>query len=216
MNAINLNLYTLIGQFVFYSLILLAIIIIIVTLLIIYSFKTNKFLFPNFMIVNITLLEGFVKAFFKFIQMDDSIVDDVVIQLKNKISLENFKKIPFNKRAIFFPQCLRSTDCPAKLSPEGIQCINCGGCEIGKWQQIAKDMGYMVFIVPGSSFIKRIVRKYKPNAILGVGCKPEIKGGLDMCHTFGLPGLGIVLSKDGCVSTVLDWDEFYFVISLSS
>jgi len=202
------------GQIVFYLGILVFLIAVILALLIAYSFKTERFLFPNFMLSTIALLENFVKGIFRFAGVEDSIVDDVGIQLKNKVSLKKFEKAPYESRIVFFPQCLRSIDCPSKLSPEGIQCINCGRCEVGAAKRIAEGLGYRAFIVPGSSFIKRVVRKYKPEVILGVGCRSEIKNGLDMCQNFGVPGVGITLSRAGCVSTILDWDRFYEILNL--
>ncbi|MFZ3168015.1 MAG: DUF116 domain-containing protein [Candidatus Methanoperedens sp.] len=208
-------LFTIIGKAVVYFAAFLLIIAIMVSLLIAYSFKTEKFIFPGFMILSITLLENLVKALFRLIKMDDSIVDDVGIALKNKISLRKFRDTPVNKRLIFFPQCLRAVTCPSKLSPEGMQCENCGACEIGQAKKSAEARGYKVFIVPGSSFIRRLVRKHKPEAILGVGCMTEIKAGLEMCEKINLFGVGIVLEKAGCVSTVLDWDKFYEFIESS-
>lgn len=202
-------LFTIIGEAVVYFVLFLLIIAILGSLLIGYSFKTEKFIFPGFMLFSITLLENLVKALFRLIKMDDSIVDDVGIALKNKISLRNFRETPVNKRLIFFPQCLRAATCPSKLSPEGMQCINCGSCDIGAAKKSAEELGYKVFIVPGSSFIRRLVRKHKPSAILGVGCMTEIKAGLEMCEKLNLYGVGLVLEKAGCVSTVLDWDKFY-------
>ena len=74
-------------------------------------------------------------------------------------------------------------------------------------------MGYKFFIVPGSSFIKRIIKKYRPGAIVGVGCQMEIKEGLDLCHSHDIPAQGVPLTKSGCVATTLDWDQLYDVIS---
>ena len=207
--------FTIIGEAVVYFAAFLLIIAIIGSLLIAYSFKTEKFIFPGFMLFSITLLENLVKALFRLIKMDDSIVDNVGIELKNKISLRKFRDTPVNKRLIFFPQCLRATTCPSKLSSEGMQCENCGACEIGQAKKSAEELGYKVFIVPGSSFIRRLVRKHKPEAILGVGCMTEIKAGLEMCEKIDLFGVGIVLEKAGCVSTVLDWDKFYEFIESS-
>lgn len=204
-------LFTIIGQAVVYLVIFLFIITVTVALLIAYSFKTERFIFPNFMLFAITLLENMVKALFRLAKMDDSIVDDVGISLKNKISLRKFRDTPINKRMIFLPQCLRANTCPSKLGSEGMQCTNCG-CDIGKAKKSAEEMGYMVFIVPGSSFIKRLVRKHKPDAILGVGCMTEVKAGFEMCERLNLYGVGLVLEKAGCVSTVLDWDKFYEII----
>lgn len=203
------SIYTIIGQAVIYIIIFLIIVSVFASLLIAYSLKTERFIFPNFMLFNITLLENLLKALFRFVRMDDSVVDEVGIQLKNKVSLTKFRNTPVDKRIIFFPQCLRAVDCPSKLSPEGMQCINCGKCEIGKAKNCATEKGYMVYIVPGSSFIIRLVKKHKPEAILGVGCMVEIKAGLEMCENLNLYGVGLTLDKAGCVSTVLDWDNFY-------
>ncbi|MFA4955858.1 MAG: DUF116 domain-containing protein [Candidatus Methanoperedens sp.] len=203
------SLFTIIGKTVVYLIFFLLLVAILGSFLIAHSFKAEKFIFPGFMLFAITLLENLVKALFRLINMDDSIVDDVGISLKNKISLRNFRNTPINKRLIFFPQCLRAANCPSKLSSEGMQCINCGNCEVGKAKKTAEDLGYKVFIVPGSSFIRRLVRKHKPSAILGVGCVTEIKAGLEMCEKLNLYGEGLILEKAGCVSTVLDWDKFY-------
>ena len=203
------SLFILIGKAVIYGALILLILAILGSLLIAYSFKTEKFIFPNFMLFSITVLETLVKALFRLVRVDDSIVDDVGIALKNKISMKKFRETPVNQRMIFLPQCLRSTDCPSKLTPEGMKCINCGHCEIGQAVKRSEGLGYKVFIVPGSSFIKRLVRKHKPGAILGVGCITEIKAGLEMCEKLELYGVGLVLNKAGCVSTVLNWDNFY-------
>lgn len=202
--------FTIVGEIVIYFALLLFIIAVFVSVLIVYSFKTEKFIFPGFMLFSITFLENLVKSLFRLVKADDCIVDKVSIALKNKISVVKFRETPVNKRMIFFPQCLRASNCPSKLSSEaGMQCINCGSCEIGKAKKTAESLGYRVFIVPGSSFIIRIVRKYKPRAILGVGCMLEIKAGLEMCEKIDLYGVGLILDKAGCVSTSLDWDRFY-------
>ncbi len=208
------SLFILIGKTVIYGAIALLILAVLGSVLIAYSFKTERFIFPNFMLFSIKVLETIVKAIFRLVGVDDSIVDDVGITLKNKISLRKFRETPVNKRLIFLPQCLRAVDCPSKLSPDGMKCINCGHCEVGNAIKSAESIGYKVFIVPGSSFIKRLVRKHKPNAILGVGCITEIKAGLEMCEKLNLFGVGLVLDRAGCVSTTLNWDNFYEFIEI--
>ena len=61
---------------------------------------------------------------------------------------------------------------------------------MGEAKKYAEGMGYRFFIVPGSSFIKRIIKKYRPGAIVGVGCHMEIKEGLDLCHSHAIPAQG--------------------------
>jgi len=207
------QLYPIIGQIVVY-LFLIHIIATIVTTIVIamlafYYFKTGHSPTPNMLLSGLLVLEGFIKAFFRLVGLDDSIIDKMTIQLQNKISSRQFNAHPPTEKAIFFPQCLRSTDCTAKLSPEGIQCVNCGRCEIGAAKKILEGRGYRIFIVPGSSFIKRMILKYAPKAIVGIGCISELKSGMEFCHRFGVPSVGMALDKDGCISTTLDWDVFY-------
>jgi hypothetical protein len=206
------QLFYLVGEAVVILLALILILSIIVTLLIIYSFKTGNFFAARYMLLGIILLENVIKTIFWLFRADDCIVDDVSVRLRNYINNKEFLKTPFKERFIFMPQCVRSTQCPAKLTPEGIKCISCGLCGVGEAKKISEDLGYRFFIVPGSSFIKRIIKKYKPRAIVGVGCHMEIKEGLDLCHRYGIPARGISLSKAGCVATELDWEKFYEAI----
>jgi hypothetical protein len=185
----------------------------IAALLILYSFRTGHFFAASLMLVTISVLESAIKAIFRLGGTDDSIVDEVGVRLRNYINRRDFLRIPILERFIFMPQCLRSTECPAKLTPEGIACIECGRCSIGEAKKVSEKMGYKLFIVPGSSFIKRIIKKHQPKAIIGVGCQMEIKEGLDLCHRYGLPAVGVPLLQNGCVSTKLDWDQFYDTLS---
>jgi len=178
-------------------------------LLILYSFKTGHFFAARLMLISISLLESVIKALFWAARADDSIVDDVGVRLRNYINRQKFLRVSPSERFIFMPQCVRSTECPAKLTPEGIKCVGCGRCRVGEAKKYAEEMGYRFFIVPGSSFIKRIMKKYRPRAIVGVGCQMEIKEGLDLCHSYDIPALGVPLTQSGCVSTTLDWEQFY-------
>lgn len=189
-----------------------AIIVAIAVLLLIYSLKTGKILFPDQLILGILFFEGPIKAVMRLFGVDDVLVDKLSIDLQNRAMRPTFIRIPYEKRAIFIPQCLRSIECPARLSPDGIKCKDCGLCEITKAKHAAEKLGYLFFVVPGSSFIVRMIKKSHPQAIIGVGCLGEIKEGLDLMHKHKIPALGIVLDRAGCVATILDWDKFYDVM----
>jgi len=205
--------YYFIGKAVVASAALILVLSMLGALLILYSFKTGHFFAARLMLISISLLESVIKAIFWAARADDVIVDDVGVRLRNYINRKKFIKIPHESRFIFMPQCVRSAECPAKLTPEGIMCINCGRCQVGAAKEFAEKQGYKFFLVPGSSFIKRIIKKYRPRAIIGVGCQMEIKEGLDLCHSHDIPAMGVPLTKSGCVSTTLDWEKFYDTVS---
>jgi hypothetical protein len=202
------------GSLLLLLLILSIIIVVIATLLLIYTIKTGKVLFPNLLVLGIMFFEGSIKAVVRLFGFDDANIDRISIDMKNRAMWATFSKIPFEKRAVFIPQCLRSVDCPARLSPEGIKCKDCGLCDITRAKKEAERLGYMLFVVPGSSFIVRMIRKYRPEGIIGVGCLCEVKEGLDLMHKNKIPAVGVVLDKSGCVSTVLDWDKLFEVMNV--
>jgi len=203
---------TALGAILLILLFLSALIVIMVTILLAYSFKTGNVLFPNQLILGIMFFEGPIKAIMRFFHVDDTAIDRISIDLQNRAMWSAFSKVPYGERAIFIPQCLRSVECPARLSPEGIKCKECGRCGIANAKKRAEKLGYMFFVVPGSSFIIRMIRKYHPKAVIGVGCNIEVKDGLDLMNKHKIPAIGVVLDKSGCVSTILDWDRLFEVM----
>lgn len=64
-------------------------------------------------------------------------------------------------------------------------------------------MGYKVYIVPGGSFVKRIVSKDRPSGALGVACGYELNYSM-MEISSVCPVQGVPLLKDGCYCTKVD------------
>jgi hypothetical protein len=179
-----------------------------------YSIKKKQLYFPTLIKSGLVFLEGLMKGMFRFFGLEDRELYTFLIKLINSMNSTEFAKIPVADRAIFMPQCLRSSKCPAHLTPEGLKCRNCGQCDVGEARLLLEKMGYKVFIVPGSSFIKRMVKKYRPKAIVGVGCLAEVKEGMDMADKMGLVVMGIVTLKEGCVETIANWQEIYEIAVL--
>jgi len=179
-----------------------------------YSIKKGKLYFPELVRAGLVFLEGLMKAIFRLLGLEDREMLSFFIKLHNTMNKSAFMKVPVTERAVFLPQCLRSSRCPAHLTPEGLKCRSCGQCTIGQSHLLLEQLGYRVFVVPGSSFIKRMVRKYRPKAIIGVGCLSEVKEGIDMADKIGLLAMGVVTAKEGCVETFVNWADVYEVAML--
>lgn len=178
------------------------------------SFRSGRIYFPGILKPGFTFLDGVMRAIFKFIKLDDQEVMTFFVRIHNTMNTKAFAEVPVSERAIFLPQCLRAARCPAHLTPEGLKCSSCGQCSIGEVRPVLENLGYRIFLVPGSSFIKRMVKKYRPRALIGVGCLLEVKEGLDMADKMGLIGLGVVTLKDGCVETLVDWGTLMEIATL--
>jgi len=190
---------------------LTALVLVIISII---SIRTGRLYFPKLIRSGLVFLEGLMKAFFRLLGLEDREMLTFLIKLHNTMSTAEFTRIPVTERAIFMPQCLRSSRCPAHLTPEGLKCRSCGQCTIGEVRPILEKLGYRIFIVPGSSFIKRMVKKYHPKAIIGVGCLSEVKEGIDMADKMGLVVMGVVTLKEGCVETIVNWSDIIEVAAL--
>ncbi len=208
------DLMILIGEaavIVVFGALLTAFILVIISL---YSIRKGRLYFPTLIRSGLVFFEGLMKAFFRLLGLEEREMLSFFIKLHNTMNTAEFERIPVSERAVFMPQCLRSSKCPAHLTPEGLKCRNCGQCTVGGARTILEKMGYRIFIVPGSSFIKRMVKKYRPKAIIGVGCLSEVKEGIDMADKMGLVAMGVVTMKEGCVETLVNWADIYEVAVL--
>lgn len=146
----------------------------------------------------------------KTLGLNDRLINYTHIELRNKLNEFKFRKVPFKKRIIFLPQCLRNSKvCKAELTEEGWQCKECGGCIIPKINSMAKEIGYKkLFIVPGGSMVFNLINKYKPEAVVGVACFPELNLAVSRLKGEGhLAAQAVMLLKDGCKDTAVNFDE---------
>lgn len=152
---------------------------------------------------------GVLKSFLNRIDVDEQSYDKLFVAIKNRAFEEDFMEIPKKKRYIFLPQCLRdSSGCDAELTDEGYKCKRCGSCDIDEIISTAEDLGYEhIYIVPGLSLIKKIAKKEKPQAVVGVACYGELVEGIRYTSIHGIPVQGIPLLKEGCKDTVVDVDR---------
>ena len=167
-------------------------------------FKTRQIIIPGTTLFILNVLEVPIRYLLWFVGVEEDIVSRMIVEVRNTLYRDRYEKTPYDQRAIFIPQCLRSPSCPAPLTPEGIRCLSCGRCGIGKVKDEAEALGYRIFISPGSSLVKRMVKKYRPRAVLGVGCPMEVKEGTEKMASYGLPVQGVILERDGCVDTRVD------------
>lgn len=146
-----------------------------------------------------------VKTALGVLDMKEELADDVFIKIKNELNRKEFSKIPYKKRALFLPQCLRhSSFCEAKMDGSGYICKECGKCKIHKLKNTAEKLGYTVYIVPGGSMVIKIIKKTKPKAVLGVACHFELEEAIRRLSKAKIPHMSVPLLKDGCKNTKAD------------
>ena len=152
------------------------------------------------------ILRGLMDLF----KLPSSIIEEFDIGLKNRISEKKFISTPVSERIIVLPQCLRSLKCPAKLSAEeGLVCKGCGSCQIDDFFKKAESLGYRMFVVPGGTFVKRIIINERPKAVIAVACFVDLVEGIKIAERAGIAAQGILLETTGCVETTVNWEKVY-------
>jgi len=147
---------------------------------------------------------------------DDLMIDNAAAETRNILLRKEFSKVPYSDRIVILPQCLRSLECKTSFSSEeGAQCLRCGKCKIFKITEKADELGYKgSYIAPGGGFVKRIIKKFKPSGVIGLGCPYEVNMGLLEVSNRGIPCQGVILLNSGCVETDVDLDDVFRVMEL--
>ncbi len=206
--------YEILGRIFLYLIITFLTIITIATILALISYKYNKMIFPRFILFFIDNFTNLLKRILKIFGIDERIIYQVAIDLRNKINMERFMRIPPKDKIIVLPQCIRSINCPARLDPKiGIICKKCGLCIFKDIKEIAEKYGYKIFLVPGGRFVERIILSIKPKAAIGVACVKDLYKAMKEVSKHGIVAIGIPLIKEGCVETLFNVNELIRIIT---
>ncbi|MDR2967292.1 MAG: DUF116 domain-containing protein [Methanobacteriaceae archaeon] len=164
--------------------------------------KKDVLIFPKLIVFSLDVFYSPLKRVAKSLGFDDNMVDHIGVEVRNKINEKKFRQIKNNNKILVLPHCLRHQKCEATLNEMGLNCNCCGKCSIGVIKPKAESIGYKVFIIPGSTFIKKIIKENKFEAVLGVACYEDLN--LSMMKLSGFNPQGVLLSRTGCFKTKVD------------
>jgi hypothetical protein len=194
--------YQIFGQIVFVIVLVILALLSLTLILGKLLLKEDKLVFPRLLLFTIDMFYGLFKKFSENVGVDAKIVDQIGVEVRNSVNEKYFKKIEPQDKILVLPHCLRHTDCEAKLESSGLVCTDCNRCVIGVLKNKGEDMGFKVFIIPGSTFLKKILEKNDFKAVLGVACYQDLN--LSMMKLSKFSCQGVPLLKDGCINTKVD------------
>ena len=83
-------------------------------------------------------LRGHAQALVNGLGCDTTYLDFLTVLVGNETWKATLATIPFDRRVLLLPQCLRvRRECPAPMDEIGLLCQECGRCAIGKYQSLA-------------------------------------------------------------------------------
>jgi geranylgeranyl pyrophosphate synthase len=141
----------------------------------------------------------------------------IAILVNNEAWREQLAGIPFERRLLMMPKCMRvENKCPAPFDEFGLLCKKCGLCSIQDLQEEAERLGYAVLVAEGSAIVTAIIQTGKIEAILGVSCLSVLEKAFPHMEAAAIPGIAIPLLQDDCADTNVDLDWIWDFIHLSS
>jgi geranylgeranyl pyrophosphate synthase len=143
--------------------------------------------------------------------------DYIAVLINNEAWREQLATIPFERRLLLMPKCLRiEAKCPAPFDEFGLLCKKCGLCSIQDLQEEAERLGYAVLVAEGSAIVTSIIQTGKIEAIVGVSCLSVLEKAFPHMEAAAIPGIAIPLLQDDCVDTNVDLEWVWEYIHLSS
>lgn len=143
--------------------------------------------------------------------------DYLAIVLNNELWRDSVAAVPYEKRLLLLPQCLRNKQkCTADFDELGLICDHCGNCPIGDIKEQAEQLGYAVLVAEGSPIVMGLIEAGKIEALIGVSCLAVLERTFPYMEAAAVPGFAVPLLYDGCLDTNLDIDILMDYIYLNS
>jgi geranylgeranyl pyrophosphate synthase len=153
----------------------------------------------------------------KQLGLDPIYRDYVGVLLNNEMWREQLAGVPFERRLLLLPKCLRvESKCPAPFDEFGLLCKQCGLCSIQDLQAEAERLGYAVLVAEGSAIVMSLIQTGKIEAIVGVSCISVLERAFPYMEAAAIPGVAVPLLQDDCIDTTVDLDWIWDYIHLTS
>ena len=153
----------------------------------------------------------------KRIGCEEKYRDYIAVCLNNEAWREQLATVPYDRRLLLMPKCLRVEDkCPAPFDEFGLLCKKCGLCSIQDLQDEAERLGYAVLCAEGSAIVTAIIQTGKIDAIVGISCLSVLEKAFPHMEAAAIPGIAIPLLQDDCADTNVDMDAIWEIIHLTS
>ena len=143
--------------------------------------------------------------------------DYIGVLLNNEMWREQLASVPFERRLLLIPKCLRvESKCPAPFDELGLLCKQCGLCSIQDLQLEAERLGYAFLVAEGSAVVMSLIQTGKIEAIVGVSCLSVLERAFPYMEAAAIPGVAIPLLQDDCIDTTVDLDWIWDYIHLTA
>ena len=136
--------------------------------------------------------------------------DYIGVLVNNEIWREHLASVPFERRLLLLPKCLREKN---KCAPP---CDKFGLCSIQDLKFEAERLGYACLVAEDSGVVMSLVQTGKIDAIVGVSCLSVLERAFPYMEAAAIPGVAIPLLLDDCHDATVDLNWIWDYIHLTS
>tara|TARA_R110002096_G_scaffold253095_7_gene446007 strand:- start:419 stop:2098 length:1680 start_codon:yes stop_codon:yes gene_type:complete len=148
---------------------------------------------------------------------EDTYLHYTAVCLNNEMWRETLAEIPYERRLLLMPKCLRVEDkCPAPFDEFGLLCKQCGLCSIEDFQKEAERLGYAVLVAEGSAIVMSLIQTGQIEAIVGISCLAVLERTFPYVEAAAIPSIAVPLLQDDCINTTVDIDWVWEYLHLTS
>jgi geranylgeranyl pyrophosphate synthase len=162
-------------------------------------------------------LEQLARDLLGRLELGEQYLGFTMVCLSNEFWREQLQAIPFQRRLLLLPHCLKHAEgCPADYDEFGLDCRKCGACSIADFKSKAEDLGYKVLVSEGTPIVLKIIVSGHVDAIVGVACLNVLEKAFDKVLLAGIPCVATPLLSSNCRSTSVDDDWVAELIDLQT
>jgi geranylgeranyl diphosphate synthase, type II len=152
-------------------------------------------------------LEAHAGAMLENMGLEKGYLGFAMVMLGNGFWKEQFVSIPFHKRILLLPHCLKHVEaCGAHYDEFGLHCEDCGACSIGDFKVKAEKLGYKIMVAEGTPIVLKVIVSGYVDGILGIACLNVLEKAFEKVVQSGVPAYAIPLHSSNCKSTTVDND----------
>ncbi len=162
-------------------------------------------------------LRGMSEDLLRRLALDEQYLGFTMVCIANEFWREQVQAIPFNRRLLLLPHCLKNAEgCPADYDEFGLDCRKCGACSVADYKTRAEDLGYKVLVSEGTPIVLKIIVSGHVDALVGVACLNVLEKAIDKILLAGIPCIATPLLSSNCRNTSVDDDWVFEMIQLQT
>ncbi len=164
--------------------------------------------------LSMSALREFATSLIAAHQLPESYEEWLMVELHNWVWMPFVSSIPFERRLLLLPQCLRhSGSCQAEIDEVGLVCHRCSPCSIPDLEDYAAHLGMMSLVAEGFTSVVELIKNGLVDCVIGVSCLDSLEKAFPLLIGNAVPGIAVPLNFDGCKDTEVD--EHYVRLLMS-